>query len=471
MDTVLDSDAEPETPTLPASSSATYHRYQSLDDLLLQVASDDQDDDYADIDDGQPSVPLIDMSGESTTTSSTASEMRKHVLLQSRQQVPQSSSSSSNTAPRKRDKTDEDDAATSGDDADHDETYGFAARKSNPIDTTTAVVSDAHAPPTNMLPKKKPTAAPGAFLTQRWRLMSNRTQKLLHRIYHPVDRGAEARNRRPVISSPIPIDVRVHPGSIDLTRSGRNRRSLSYGHLPDLDEFREKPPRQPQPLQQSNLPKASSAAVKAIIVEHSDTDADSGILLNESGQSSIVEAASSATTPDQPEEIFIRLTCTHETEDADANNDLRIVVQSTTYMSELQMPHIGFEITSILAGGLVHRDGRIRIGDELVRIMDQQVRGLTVPEVQALLVGCTSAWHRNADAPTRTIDLIVRRRRHRGVQGDGQHAIALDPTTDEYQHDYFETACVMKDRWFDEFSSGALRYVSTIRFFYNKIRN
>lgn len=110
-------------------------------------------------------------------------------------------------------------------------------------------------------------------------------------------------------------------------------------------------------------------------------DGDSGILVNESGQSSIVcesLASEGSAIHDEPILKFIQLNI----DDSLLDRRLGLTVEVSMHS------WVGFEVTHIESDGLVDKDGRIQLGDELVSLLGEPVRNLTIVEMQEKLHRC-----------------------------------------------------------------------------------
>ncbi|XP_037051365.1 uncharacterized protein LOC119085171 isoform X1 [Bradysia coprophila] len=253
---------------------------------------------------------------------------------------------------------------------------------------------------TPMASKKKSGAG---NLSERFKTMSNRTQKIFSRLYkqhQPVGKDNATPNSFAIRSKPLAsVDQsKIIPGA-------NSRRSLSYGNLPALDLF------------QRNLDVFESNVIKIDIKDaacddhslNSDSafeakiqsdvqaeDADSGILVNESGQSSIIvvepeEAGNVTLTPSNISDVadnfkveykFVQL---HLDED-DIDRSLRLVLNPQHFDGGKRL---GYQVADIIPGGLIDRNGTIHIGDEVVSISGRKLSGLSVMQVQNLLSDCT----------------------------------------------------------------------------------
>ena len=235
-----------------------------------------------------------------------------------------------------------------------DSIYGFTTFKTKSIEN---ILCDS---PREV--KKKPSTS-SSYLSNRIRLMSNRTQKLFHRFYNPdTSSNVQVRPKSKVAECGGPNEFSNQNNAVC-------RRSLSYGNLPGIDEFHHSL----KVIDRSNLTKTntSNEAVELLsnkFIEgglentketncNNAEDTDSGILVNESGQSSIIETDDVATSlikateplqKVQCEYKFIRL---HLNED-DTDQSLKIALAP---IASIDNTSIGYQVTHILPGGLVHR--------------------------------------------------------------------------------------------------------------------
>lgn len=259
-----------------------------------------------------------------------------------------------------------------GDDAeDDDETYGFSKlltmSSDNLCDQLEQNISHLAAVQQQQTPKKTRKLS-STFLANRMKLVSQRTQKLFQRIYPS---SSVDRQRRPEISNPILLDDHHYPPEWNLKPVGRSRRSLSYGNL-----------HEPSDVEPIEITKPKSINQERVL--DAVDDADSGILVNESGQSSIVcESATpdDSLTQEEPILKFIQLQMADSSGD---DRNLGITVEQSRHS------WVGFEITQIAPNGLVARNGTICVGDELISLMGEPVRSLTSLEMQEKLKSCAS---------------------------------------------------------------------------------
>lgn len=207
-------------------------------------------------------------------------------------------------------------------------------------------------------------------LSERFKTMSNRTQKIFSRLYkqhQPVGKDESTSNSFAIRSKPL-----ASVAQSNIIAGANSRRSLSYGNLPALDLF------------QRNLDVFESNVIKIDIKDsaacddhslNSDSvfeakiqsdvlaeDADSGILVNESGQSSIIvvdpdEAGNVTLTPNNVSDAtenfkveykFVQL---HLDED-DIDRSLRLVLNPQHFDGGKRL---GYQVADIIPGGLIDR--------------------------------------------------------------------------------------------------------------------
>lgn len=157
-------------------------------------------------------------------------------------------------------------------------------------------------------PKKTRKDLNMSNISEKIKCMSSRTQKLFSKIYsnsgqsattNSVSRKQTTTKLNAKVNEPLPTQTAVIEATPKVQKS---RRSLSYGHLPGLDDFR-------QTLK--NFNKSTTNDIKEETIDETvvqnmqkcslttalpkddllvgGEDTDSGILVNESGQSSIVD--------------------------------------------------------------------------------------------------------------------------------------------------------------------------------------
>uniref|UniRef100_A0A1Y9H1Z2 PDZ domain-containing protein n=2 Tax=Anopheles dirus TaxID=7168 RepID=A0A1Y9H1Z2_9DIPT len=355
---------------------------------------------------------------------------------------------------------------------DHDETYGFAQMRTTlgPIETAYRLRLEAlkqetngtadPSPATLKTPKKKDN------FTNKIRAMSDRTQKLFSRIYSTNGAGGSSAPKGYHLSATK--SLKKSTGKL----SEASRRSVSYGALPGLADFQQSgpsrqcdddyedvekrpppdivppasallPPPPPPPLSSkqhqlddidADLLVGGAGSVITISsgsAGHTDAeDGDSGILVNESGASSILETddvfqdvqsgripciptkvgtGGGATEPTEFKLVTIRL---DEPLDEEGNGLGIIIAPIATTDGEVSNR---YKVAHVLPGGLVCREGSIQPNDEVVNILGKRLRGLSMRQVQELLNSCARRGTGRA-----SIDLVICRSRANGTdQQDG----------------------------------------------------
>lgn len=163
---------------------------------------------------------------------------------------------------------------------DPDQTYGFLALRTKSADNLCDKVEEeilrlSQADADTRVCNRKTAAA--AFLTSKLRQMSSGTQKFIHRLYSPQLTAEHSGSKGNVAVTPV---VQPLPNT---------RRSLSYGNLLDVKEMNTLTIHH-QHHQLNALDTLRPSDAKEAHTHHDDSD--SGILVSESGQSSIVGDAS-----------------------------------------------------------------------------------------------------------------------------------------------------------------------------------
>ncbi|XP_049283263.1 uncharacterized protein LOC125763789 isoform X1 [Anopheles funestus] len=352
------------------------------------------------------------------------------------------------------------------DPADHDETYGFAQMRSTlgPIETAYRLRLEAlkHETANGELsssnsatfktPKKKDN------FTNKIRAMSDRTQKLFSRIYSTNNGGGGTSGQKGYHLSATK-SLKKSTGKL----SEASRRSVSYGALPGLADFQknvskesrddvyedvEKQPdtaptvKQQHPIDDLDTELLVGGGTVIAIgssAGHTDAeDGDSGILVNESGASSILETddvfhEQGSRIPNIPTKVLngsvaesqefklvtIRLDEPVELvaePGAEDGSGLGIIITPiATTEGEVSNR---YKVAHVLPGGLVCREGSIKPNDEIVNILGKRLRGLSMRQVQELLNSCA----RRGTGRT-SIDLVICRSRANGIdhQDDDDH--------------------------------------------------
>uniref|UniRef100_A0A182YDU2 PDZ domain-containing protein n=1 Tax=Anopheles stephensi TaxID=30069 RepID=A0A182YDU2_ANOST len=349
------------------------------------------------------------------------------------------------------------------DPADHDETYGFAQMRTTlgPIETAyrlrlealkqeTANGGDTGSSTfsTFKTPKKKDN------FTNKIRAMSDRTQKLFSRIYS-TNGGTGSGQKGYHLSATK--SLKKSTGKL----SEASRRSVSYGALPGLADFQKQTEQRNDDYEDVEKPPqdtVSSAAAKqhhpiddldsemlvgggTVIAiggggsstGHTDAeDGDSGILVNESGASSILETddvfhEQGPRIPHIPTKVLVNGAGAESTEFKLVT--IRLDEQGDC-MAEAGIPDDGiglgiiispiattdgevsnrYKVAHVMPGGLVCREGSIKPNDEIVNILGKRLRGLSMRQVQELLNSCA----RRGTGRT-SIDLVICRSRANGT--------------------------------------------------------
>lgn len=204
-----------------------------------------------------------------------------------------------------------------------------------------------------MASKKK--IVPGN-LSERFKTMSSRTQKIFSRLYkhNQSDDGKDILTSETFSIKSRP-SLAINQGCLN---GPNNRRSLSYGNLPGLEHF------------QRSLEIDTNHAVDSI---HSDLvfeqtnqadvlaeDGDSGILVNESGQSSIIVVDPEQTENSDSRKIGhsldnvnfeYKIVQLHLDED-DIERSLRVVLSPQYFDNGDRLAYL---VSDILPGGLIDR--------------------------------------------------------------------------------------------------------------------
>lgn len=139
-----------------------------------------------------------------------------------------------------------------------------------------------------------------ANFSDKIKTMSSRTQKLFSKIYNNSEnKSASSTNKQSQLTNQITesrvnenetVPNKTKPATEE--KSSKSRRSLSYGNLPGLEDFRATLRNFHKSQNNKNIkeeinPKVKDHVKDDLLVGGEDTD--SGILVNESGQSSIIE--------------------------------------------------------------------------------------------------------------------------------------------------------------------------------------
>lgn len=253
-----------------------------------------------------------------------------------------------------------------------DETYGFIATKSIQDNLDIKDMEANNTTNTSLMASKKKSSS--AYLSERFKSMSNRTQKIFSRLYnhnHPNGKDSSPHNIFSIKSKPLTV--------VDQSKTNigtNSRRSLSYGNLPALEEFHRNLKAFENNVIKIDI-KDSTSDDQSIISDdhlgseknHKDVlaeDTDSGILVNDSGQSSIIivesddqnkignDGVSDRKTNDIVDNLikceykFVQL---HLDED-DIDRSLRVVVSPRHFDNGKRL---GYQVSDIIPGGLIDR--------------------------------------------------------------------------------------------------------------------
>ncbi|XP_035780446.1 serine-rich adhesin for platelets-like [Anopheles albimanus] len=363
---------------------------------------------------------------------------------------------------------------------------------------------------------------PKKNFTNKIKAMSDRTQKLFSRIYSTNTAGGgksmvSGGGSNTLYHLSATKSLKKTPSKL----SEASRRSVSYGALPGLADFqhhlakeqhdyedvesrhdgeeeedveaeereeREEEDRKQQQQQQQQREQPSSKQPPAQSIDdvdllangvtvitlsgsvasgqHTDAeDGDSGILVNESGASSILETddvfheSSGPGLPSIPSKTTILTTgppgCgpeatefklvtirldglvsdehgvgavgTNETS-SDGSGALGIIVTPIA-TSDGEVSN-RYKVAHVLPGGLVYREGSIQPNDEIVNILGKRLRGLSTRQVQDLLNSCTRRTGTAGGCSRSSIDLVICRSRANGTDHD------FDDDHHQHQHQH-----------------------------------
>merc|ERR1711971_738324 len=142
------------------------------------------------------------------------------------------------------------------------------------------------------------------------------------------------------------------------------------------------------PASNQMAPKSSgknqnSSAIIDVAIADEDTEEDeilniqdqTGINSNSENSRETNAVNNSATRPSLKKEYkMIRLIKAD-----DQSNELGIIIAKKK-LPDLQPPVTGFQVVHIEPRGLIDRDGRIRVGDEIINVCGKRLRGLTIEE-------------------------------------------------------------------------------------------
>ncbi|XP_038107356.1 uncharacterized protein LOC6033152 [Culex quinquefasciatus] len=343
---------------------------------------------------------------------------------------------------------------------DHDETYGFAQMRDgstggggNSIEAMyrqkLAAFKQSEAAEFKTPAKKKDN------FTNKIKAMSDRTQKLFSKIY---SNSSYKTHSTSVDAASSPFHA---PGSKSLKKSpskvSNNRRSMSYGALPGLADF--------QKNLEKHHPTEDDPPGTTGIHRPDAEDCDSGILVNESGASSILETEDTF-LPSIPSKVglggehtefklvTIRLDeLAGQEEDADVG--LGIIV-SHMGNGEGEISN-RYKVAHVLPGGLVYAEGTIQPNDEIVNILGKRLRGMSMRQVQDLLNSCTRGHRTGAGAGGGTsIDLVICRSKVNDsdlLGGEEDHQTTPMTTTTVNRRLFRNNRMISLDSYLDDQSS------------------
>lgn len=266
----------------------------------------------------------------------------------------------------------------------HDESYGFAPSATClPPTKTKSVDNLCNQIEEEIIRQNSETIAASSSsskkrvtsLSNRIRVMSSRTQRLFHRfVQGKAANQSEQNDDFTMLRSQLPESL----------TTCKSRRSLSYGNLPDIDDFNlNLEAASISTLQDAPLADDVKTDIGDMVTKRLDTlgsfercvaelanipdDADSGILVNESGQSSIIETELrevGGTEPRDGKEV-----CTNEIQPAIMEYKCVRIRMSDVAVAERRLLvsvapiarsadstiRIGYVVTTIHAGGLISR--------------------------------------------------------------------------------------------------------------------
>ncbi|CAO1353077.1 unnamed protein product [Diamesa tonsa] len=261
--------------------------------------------------------------------------------------------------------------------------------------------------------------------TNKIKAMSDKTQRLFSKLY------SNSMHKSTSSSSDVCNDFIIQRPS---TKIQNNRRSLSYGQLPGINEFdlKKKPPERTESLEEET--EDSSDSLKTVICVDGE-DADSGILVNESGASSMLET----------DEVFFNSNNDHaslpvrfdDTTLTPRKSDykmIRLKLNTVNQLEDLgmeiaQLKHLSsdsnrFEVAYVVPNKLVDKDGSLQTGDEIINIQGHRVRGLYLRQVYEIL-NATIANQLTADKCE--IDLVICRKN--ASDNDRNTGVTISPNS------------------------------------------
>lgn len=354
------------------SDNYSLPHYKSVDDFLF--LNGDHSDDIA-----SNSSSNSEYSGENRTVlpdinaNCQSTENRENIFV-SRQ--PKSSESDSIRQ--------QENEASRGNRKEFDETYGFTAISAKSVENILEPKLYALASNTKRTRKDSNMAN----FSEKIKCMSSRTQKLFSKIYNNTTSSNSKQSKQSVKPNNEQEFIDVIAGIHNVPKS---RRSLSYGNLPELEDFHQTlqnvhdstlnskgmidEEKISETMPQEYIKHSTNAAFSHQNVKDDLTvggeDTDSGILVNESGQSSIIDSdyvynnehimigASELGNRTHrknvaninPDAQFKFLTLSIE--EGDQERCLGFGVKAT--FSDTNCKNVGYQVATITSGGLVDR--------------------------------------------------------------------------------------------------------------------
>ncbi|XP_058818699.1 uncharacterized protein LOC131681734 [Topomyia yanbarensis] len=404
--------------TINFDSSETVNKgqlYKSVDDLIfIKGARDDCERDFSGdsaLNKERTETESINHSTSTSTIPASVGQLNQSLITSN---VSSNSTGSRTTTEQHLSATATDEPKNDGSNmadnvGDHDETYGFAQMRETAIETMyrlklNALKDEEKAALEGVNGSRTPQKKKDNF-TNKIKAMSDRTQKLFSKIYFNSSYKTNSTD-----------ESNFQSGSKSLKKSpskaANNRRSISYGALPGLTDFQKNLEKTQLKLQISNQQsedELNGSTVIHLAAPNNRLDAedcDSGILVNESGASSILETED-VFLPNIPSKVLNNCTensefklVTIKLDDSNDEANLGIIV-SHMGNGEGEISN-RYKVAHVLPGGLVYTEGTIQPNDEIVNILGKRLRGLSMRQVQDLLNSCT----RRSSGRT-SIDLVI----------------------------------------------------------------
>ncbi|XP_062547220.1 uncharacterized protein LOC134212911 [Armigeres subalbatus] len=381
--------------------------YKSVDDLIFlngSTAADDCERDFSCVDSAVNKEQTLisdttpNQLNQSLITSSVSSNNTNSRAASTTEQQQHLSAVVGVVADEPKNELSSNMASNGGD---HDETYGFSQMKETSFETMYRLKLNALKHEEQKTPQKKKDN-----FTNKIKAMSDRTQRLFSKIYSNSSYKTNSTADNSFHSS--------HSKSLKKSPSkvSNNRRSVSYGALPGLADFQknmDKSSNDPKVINQQQDDELNCTVIHLAPPNnrHDAEDCDSGILVNESGASSILETED-VFLPSIPSKVLN--TCTDNTEfklvtikldeSSEEAENLGIIVSPMNNVEGEASNR--YKVDHVLPGGLVYTEGTIQPNDEIVNILGKRLRGLSMRQVQDLLNSCT----RRGSGRT-SIDLVI----------------------------------------------------------------